>query len=167
MEFRAQQLGREMLGRSSRENMERPKKRAEMDPENSETYGQQCSPKVLLQSLKCSKSPISLVPLEAQGHHPNKLCIPHPYWMQTIPGLALSKITRRAFLHISRSQAHCEVLVGQLCGQFWSWLIRIIQPAQKTEQWKKKKKGKRNIIAESSTEQPWILNTDVFIVILI
>lgn len=165
MEFRAQQLGQEMLGRSSRENMERPKKRAEMDPENSETYGQQCSPKVLLQSLKYSKSPISLAPLEAQGHHPNTLCIPHPYWMQTTPGLALSKITRRAFLHISRSQAHCEVLVGQLCGHCMADQNYPACP----ENWtmKKKKKGKRNIIAESSTEQPWILNTDVFIIILI
>lgn len=77
-EFTAQQLGQEGLGRSSRENMERPKKRGEMDPETSETHGQQWSPKVLPQGLKYSKLLIFLAPLEAQGHHSNKLCISHP-----------------------------------------------------------------------------------------
>lgn len=49
-----------------------------MDPESSETRGQQCSPSVLLQSLQYSKPLTSLAPLDAQEHHPNKLCIPHP-----------------------------------------------------------------------------------------
>lgn len=67
MEFRAKQLGKEGLGRSSRENMERPKKRAEMDPESSKTHGQHCSPKVLLQSLKYSKPLIFLLLWKHRG----------------------------------------------------------------------------------------------------
>lgn len=90
------------------------------------THGQQCSPKILLQSLKYSKPLISPAPLEAQGHHPNNLCIPHPYGMQTTCGLALSKTPRTAFLLISRSQAHCEGLVS---SAGIAQLICYIQPA--------------------------------------
>lgn len=159
MKFRAQQLGQEGVGRRRREHGKGQRKE--------QKWTQRAARFKVNSALQksYSKPLISLAPLEVQGHHPNKLCIPHPHWMQTTRDLALSKITRRAFLHITRSQAHCEVLANSgysMADQNYSACL---------ENWTMEKKrggkGKRNNIAESSTEEPWILNRDIFIIIAI